>query len=187
MSTFEMKLVSAMRFPGCPQIIRDVRIYAAHWLVMALPEVADDENLLDNLRLLVTELAANAIKHTMSGRWRHGSFQVRLWLGAGRIRIEVVDQGWWSGPRLRNDSDEVGGRGLQILAAVATKWGVSRRWFGRTVWFELLTQVPIAESAASPGAPARIGNATPARSRARHELRRPLLRSLGEAFRGRAV
>ncbi|MEU6715360.1 ATP-binding protein [Nonomuraea sp. NPDC046802] len=138
-----------MRFPGRPQIVRDVRIYAAHWLVMALPEAADDENLLENLRLLVTELAANAIKHTMSGRWKHGSFRVRLWLGADRIRIEVVDQGWWSGPRLCDDPFETSGRGLQILAAVATKWGVRRRWFGRTVWFELPVQAPAAADIAN--------------------------------------
>ncbi|WP_376776129.1 ATP-binding protein [Nonomuraea jabiensis] len=144
MSSLGMKLIGAMRFPGCPQIIRDVRIYAAHWLVMALPEAADDENLLEDLRLLVTELAANAMKHTMSGRWKRGSFRVRLWLGADRIRIEVKDQGWWSGPRLRDDPFETGGRGLQILAAVATKWGVRRRSFGRTVWFELPVQAPAA-------------------------------------------
>ncbi|MEV4573918.1 ATP-binding protein [Nonomuraea jabiensis] len=187
MAGFGMRLVGEMRFPGRPEIIRDVRTYALHWLVMELPEAADNRNLLDDVRLLIAELATNAIKHSISGRWRHGSFRVRMWLGAGQVRVEVMDQGWWSGPRLRNDSNEVGGRGLQILAAVATKWGVSRRWVGRTVWFELLTQVPIAESTASLGAPARIGNTKPTRSRAPHELRRHLLRNLGEAFRGRAV
>ncbi|MFC4012638.1 ATP-binding protein [Nonomuraea purpurea] len=142
MAASGIRLVGEMRFPGRSEIVSDVRIYAAHWLVMALPDAADDENLLENLRLLVTELAANAIKHTMSGRWKHGSFRVRLWLGADRIRIEVVDQGWWSGPRLHDALFETSGRGLQILAAVATKWGVRRRWFGRNVWFELPIHVP---------------------------------------------
>ncbi|MEV0344881.1 ATP-binding protein [Nonomuraea sp. NPDC050680] len=140
-----MRLVGEMRFPGCPEVVSDVRIYAASWLVRELPEAADDANLLDNVRLLVTEIATNAIRHTISGRWRKGAFRVRMWLGSGgRIRVEVRDQGWWSGPRLRDDANETGGRGLQILAAVATRWGVRRHWLGRTVWFELLVQAPVA-------------------------------------------
>jgi hypothetical protein len=65
-----------------------------------------------------------------------------MWLGAGQVRVEVMDQGWWSGPRLRNDPDETSGRGLHILATLATSWGVRRRRLGRTVWFEL--PIPIA-------------------------------------------
>ncbi|MEV0612885.1 ATP-binding protein [Nonomuraea sp. NPDC050404] len=136
MTAARMRLVDEMRFPGRPEILRDVRTYVARRLVMELPEAADDSRLLDDLRLLVAELSANAIKHTVSGRWRRGSFEVRMWLGANHIRMEVRDQGWWSGPRIRNDPDEIGGRGLRLVAAMAT-WGVSRRWFGRVVWFEI--------------------------------------------------
>jgi anti-sigma regulatory factor (Ser/Thr protein kinase) len=131
------RLIGEMQFPGCPEILSDVRIYMAQWLVIELPEAAEDGELLDDVRLLATELAANAIKHTISGRWSKGSFRVRMWLGAGQVRVEVLDQGWWSGPRLRNDPDETSGRGLHILATVATSWGVSRHRLGRIVWFEL--------------------------------------------------
>lgn len=137
MTALGMRAIGEMRFPGCPEILRDVRIYVVRWLVTELPEAVEDGELLDNVRLLTTELAANAIKHTISGRWSKGSFRVRMWLGAGQVRVEVLDQGWWSGPRLRNDPDETSGRGLHILATVATSWGVSRRRFSRTVWFEL--------------------------------------------------
>jgi anti-sigma regulatory factor (Ser/Thr protein kinase) len=131
------RLIGEMQFPGCPEMLSDVRIYMAQWLVIELPEATEDGELLDNVRLLTTELAANAIKHTISGRWSKGSFRVRMWLGAGQVRVEVLDQGWWSGPRLRNDPDETSGRGLHILATVATSWGVSRHRLGRIVWFEL--------------------------------------------------
>lgn len=137
MTALGMRAIGEMRFPGCPEILSDVRIYVVRWLVTELPEAVEDGELLDNVRLLTTELAANAIKHTISGRWSKGSFRVRMWLGAGQVRVEVLDQGWWSGPRLRNDPDETSGRGLHILATVATSWGVSRRRFSRTVWFEL--------------------------------------------------
>ncbi|MEO3791304.1 ATP-binding protein [Nonomuraea sp. B10E15] len=136
-----MRIIGEMRFPGCPEIVRDVRTYIASWLVMELPETADDHDLLDNVRLLASELAANAIKHTVSGRWGRGSFRVRMLLGAGQARVEVVDQGWWSGPRLRDDPLGSCGRGLHLLAAMVTKWGVRRHWLGRIVWFELPVQV----------------------------------------------
>lgn len=67
-----------------------------------------------------------------------------MWLSAGWVRVEVTDQGWWSGPRLRDDPGGSGGRGLHILEAVAKKWGVKRRWFGRAVWFELPVSLPAA-------------------------------------------
>ncbi|MFI6707973.1 ATP-binding protein [Nonomuraea sp. NPDC050478] len=139
-----MRIIGDMRFPGRPEIMSDVRIYVTRWLVVELPEAADGGGLLDDLRLLATELAVNTIKHTISGRWSIGSFRVRMWLGAGRVRVEVTDQGWWSGPRLRDDPGGSGGRGLQILGAVAKKWGVKRRWFGRAVWFELPVSLPAA-------------------------------------------
>ena len=137
MAVLDMRMVGEMRFPGRPDIISDVRIYATRWLVIERPETAEDVDLLDNLRLLATELSANAIKHTISGRWRRGSFRVRMWLDPRRVRVEVMDQGWWSRPRLRNDPSETSGRGLHIVEAVATTWGVRRRWLGRAVWFEL--------------------------------------------------
>ncbi|MEU4223141.1 ATP-binding protein [Nonomuraea sp. NPDC026600] len=146
MAALDMRMVGDMRFPGRPDIMSDVRIYATRWLVVERPETAEDEDLLDNLRLLATELSANAIKHTISGRWRRGSFRVRMRLDPRRVRVEVMDQGWWSRPRLRNDLSETSGRGLHIVEALAATWGVRRRWFGRAVWFEL----PIPSQAPSP-------------------------------------
>ncbi|MGW0809854.1 ATP-binding protein [Nonomuraea sp. NPDC002799] len=143
MAALDMWLVGEMKFPGRPDIMSDVRIYATRWLVNECPESAEDEDLLDNLRLLATELSVNAMKHTISGRWKRGSFRVRMWVDARRVRVEVLDQGWWSGPCLRDDPGGTSGRGLRIVAAVATTWGVRRRWFGRAVGFEL----PIASHA----------------------------------------
>ncbi|MEV0595571.1 ATP-binding protein [Nonomuraea cavernae] len=140
MAELGMQVIGEMRFPGRPEIVSDVRIYVSRWLVIELPRAADDGELVDNVRLLATEVAVNAIKHTLSGRWGKGSFRVRMWLGDGWVRVEVMDQGWWSGPRLRDDPDGTSGRGLQIVAAMAANWGVKRHWLGRTVWFELPVQ-----------------------------------------------
>ncbi|MET8003769.1 ATP-binding protein [Nonomuraea glycinis] len=164
------RLIGEMQFPGCPEILSDVRIYVTRWLVKELTEAAEDGELLDNLRLLATELAANAIKHSISGRWSKGSFRVRMWLGAEQVRVEVMDQGWWSGPRLRNNPDETSGRGLHILTAVATQWGVERRWLGRTVWFELPIQFPTDAHPADLGPPCRRGTMPPPGRRYLHDL-----------------
>jgi anti-sigma regulatory factor (Ser/Thr protein kinase) len=170
MAVLGARLIGEMKFPGDPEILSDVRIYVARWLVIGLPAAAEDKELLDNVRLLATELAANAIKHTISGRWSKGSFRVRMWLGAEQVRVEVMDQGWWSGPRLRNGPDETSGRGLHILAAVATKWGVKRRRLGRTVWFELPIRSPTATHPADPASPYRPGAAPPSGNGYIHDL-----------------
>jgi anti-sigma regulatory factor (Ser/Thr protein kinase) len=185
------RLIGEMKFPGFPEILSDVRIYVTRWLVIEMPAAAEDEELLDNVRLLATELAANAIKHIISGRWSKGSFRVRMWLGVERIRVEVTDQGWWSGPRLRNGPDETSGRGLHILAAVATQWGVKRRRFGRTVWFELPLQSPTATHPADPESPYRPGAAPPSGNGHIHDLAMTrvdiALRNLGKISRKRSA
>jgi anti-sigma regulatory factor (Ser/Thr protein kinase) len=54
------------------------------------------------------------------------------------VRVEVTDRGGSELPELRlPDDDAEGGRGLGIVARLATRWGARRRG-GRTVtWFEL--------------------------------------------------
>jgi hypothetical protein len=91
-------------------------------------------------------------------------------LGAEQVRVEVMDQGWWSGPRLRDDPDETSGRGLHILTAVAAQWGVKRHWLGRIVWFELPIQLPMAAHPAGLKPPCRPGTMPPSGRRYLHNL-----------------
>ncbi len=47
------------------------------------------------------------------------------------VRVEVTDQGGsWRGP----DDDQARGRGLAIVASLASAWGVTGSQDGRTVW-----------------------------------------------------
>ncbi|WP_158558028.1 hypothetical protein [Spongiactinospora gelatinilytica] len=87
MAAREMRMIGEMRFPGRTDIISDVRIYTVRWLAIEHPESAEDDTLIYNLRLLTTEIAANAIKHTLSGRWKRGTFRIRVWLGAHSERF----------------------------------------------------------------------------------------------------
>jgi len=85
-------------------------------------------------QLLVSELVGNAVLHGRSPA------DLRIILDDDHVRVEVHDG---SAQPLRHREqhvaiDTTSGRGLLILDAVATSWGVERVDGGKTVWFELL-------------------------------------------------
>jgi serine/threonine-protein kinase RsbW len=70
--------------------------------------------------LLASELAANAVLHSLSGR-PGGKFTVRAAMKPGEyLWVEVEDEG---GTWVTRDADGERGRGLDIVAAVADEWG----------------------------------------------------------------
>jgi anti-sigma regulatory factor (Ser/Thr protein kinase) len=84
--------------------------------------------------LLTTEVVTNAVVH---GR---GAVGLRILGDPHVLRVEVSDDGP-DLPRLRPlvAPTQRGGRGLHIVTAMATDWGVQPRidGSGKTVWFEL--------------------------------------------------
>jgi len=91
----------------------------------------------DIIRLLVSEAATNALLHSGSGR-TGGTFTVEYTLTEARLRVEVHDDGAPGGPRRRiHHLESVTGRGLELFAALSSRWGVDGGPKGRTVWFEL--------------------------------------------------
>ena len=110
------------RTPLAPGIAR--RVVTA-WFREAL--TAQD---LDTARLLASELVANAVVH---GR---GEILIRGGLDENRVHIEVIDEGAGFEHKVRSrDFDELHGRGLAIVDAEASRWGLHE---GTThVWFEL--------------------------------------------------
>lgn len=86
--------------------------------------------------LLASELAANAIQHTASGQG--GTFAVTICPSPPAIRICVTDGGAQAGPSVATPGSlSDSGRGLGIVAALASQWGHHAGPGGRTVWFEL--------------------------------------------------
>jgi serine phosphatase RsbU (regulator of sigma subunit)/anti-sigma regulatory factor (Ser/Thr protein kinase) len=108
-----------------------------HFLHDLLPDWGLAE-LLDDLELLVSEVATNALIHA------HTEVDVRLRSYPDHIRVEVRD----SNPRppvlianlkpdgTGSDEDE-SGRGMLIVDALASAWGSSPAGRGKTTWFEL--------------------------------------------------
>lgn len=85
---------------------------------------------LEDAELLVSELAANAVRHG------HGQIVLRAALDENRLVVEVVDEGSGFERRLRGrDFEHVGGWGLDLVEDLSSRWGVHE---GTThVWFEL--------------------------------------------------
>jgi anti-sigma regulatory factor (Ser/Thr protein kinase) len=91
----------------------------------------------ETLLTCVSELAANAIAHTASGAG--GMFTVEVIRPAdGVALVAVTDAGSPREPSVR-DADDLaeGGRGLALVAALASHWGhYAAMGGGRTVWAE---------------------------------------------------
>ena len=88
----------------------------------------------EDLRLLVTELVTNGVRHGS----KRGAVQVHVELRELAVRVEVSDAGrGFSPPEAPMPrSDGTGGWGLQLVDRVASSWGVK---VSETtcVWFEL--------------------------------------------------
>jgi hypothetical protein len=84
---------------------------------------------------VASELAANAVQHTGSGR--DGWFGVEITWRPGCVRVTVADQGALAGPRLAAAPTAESGRGLQIVQALSARVGVTGGTRGRAVWAEI--------------------------------------------------
>jgi CheY-like chemotaxis protein/anti-sigma regulatory factor (Ser/Thr protein kinase) len=86
----------------------------------------------DTAELVVSELVTNAISH---GRSR---CELRLGLSGSALRVEVTDHGGGTpDPLVASDVDEHG-RGLLLVSAVATAWGVEAvPGDGKLVWAQI--------------------------------------------------
>jgi anti-sigma regulatory factor (Ser/Thr protein kinase) len=89
---------------------------------------------LDDIRLLVSELVTNSVRHS-------GAPGARVLLdvvgGQDTVRVEVSDGGRGFEPQTRSRAhDDVGGWGLHLVERIATRWGVETGRRTR-VWFEI--------------------------------------------------
>jgi serine/threonine-protein kinase RsbW len=80
--------------------------------------------------LLVSELATNAVRHART------PFTMALIHDSGRLEVEIVD-GSPAALEPREPDDE-GGRGLQVVEALAEEWGTRARRSGKAVYFRIV-------------------------------------------------
>ncbi|MFI7612812.1 ATP-binding protein [Nonomuraea terrae] len=125
------------RLPGTP-----AQVSRARGLVT--DALGRDHPLHDDVVLLTSELATNAILHSRSGDG--GSFTVTVTNSEASVRVLVSDAGSDGPPCVcRTSARSTSGRGLPLIEALSHRWGFTREDGSTTVWFELQhTRVPAA-------------------------------------------
>lgn len=94
-----------------------------------------DEACLGTLRLLVSEVVSNSVRHSGSRE----AVELSLCL-SDEIIVSVTDHGPGFTPRPRaGRPDDVGGWGLHLVEELSSHWGVSRDGATR-VWFTVPTE-----------------------------------------------
>ncbi|HEY2279356.1 MAG TPA: ATP-binding protein [Streptosporangiaceae bacterium] len=143
-------------FPGTKAQVAEVRRFVTCLLA--------EHPACEALITCVSELAANAVVHTASGRG--GQFTVEVSCPrTGVARVSVTDAGGPTEPAAGapvveasdEDVDElpVCGLGLALVAATASRWGYHDTGSGRTVWAEASWPVALVASPGETGAARR--------------------------------
>ncbi|MEW2254106.1 ATP-binding protein [Streptomyces sp. NPDC047869] len=99
--------------------------------------------LADDAELIVSELSANAILHTASGR-EYGSFHLAVAVSAQVVAVSVTDDGGTgTAPKVEHqDQDAEHGRGLGMVSVIAHRVVVHDSDQGHTVTAELYAEAP---------------------------------------------
>ncbi|MFD5088834.1 ATP-binding protein [Kitasatospora sp. NPDC058406] len=124
------ELAADTRSPG---LLRNwVTALLAGW---QLPHLADD------LTLIATELATNAVRHGAAPVWA-GLALCEPEVGQQVVRLEVEDSGPGFNPdecitAASDTTESCGGRGLFLVATLAGTWGAMQTATGQLVWAEL--------------------------------------------------
>lgn len=107
-------------------------------------EGALDEDQLGELRLLVTELLTNSVRHGDGQEWI--TLDVDIYSNAVRVVVTDHGPGFEPEPTPQPHLDRLGGWGLCLVDRMADRWGVDRDQ-GTAVWFEVARD-PLARAAA---------------------------------------
>jgi anti-sigma regulatory factor (Ser/Thr protein kinase) len=87
----------------------------------------------DDAALLVTEVVTNVVDHVGG----EASFTLELEVSDGWLLVAVVD-GSSVLPVVRElDRERPRGRGLQLVEAIAERWGTEEHHGGKRIWFQL--------------------------------------------------
>ncbi len=114
------------RLPATP-----ASVFLARRFVAQLLEIWDLAAHVETVTLVVSELATNAARHS------EDAIEVGLSCTAKALRIEISDTSHRM-PVAAQDVDEeaTSGRGLVLVEALATRWGVESEGLSKLVWAE---------------------------------------------------
>jgi PAS domain S-box-containing protein len=101
---------------------------ARHLALRYLSERSVPRTLVEDAVLATSELLTNAIVHGL------GPIDLRLRTNTREVLVEVQDRASFLPRKLRPSVDDEHGRGLQIVAALAERWGTRATDDGKSVW-----------------------------------------------------
>jgi anti-sigma regulatory factor (Ser/Thr protein kinase) len=100
-------------------------------LRQVLPTWGLGEHVVEDVLTVAEEFVANVLDHAGS------EFRIVVVLSNAVLRLEVSDRAAGL-PRVQSfDRDALRGRGLQLVDAVAIRWGVDQHEVGKTVWADV--------------------------------------------------
>ncbi|MCC9311285.1 ATP-binding protein [Kitasatospora sp. RB6PN24] len=88
--------------------------------------------LTDSVRLLVSELVTNAVRHTGCTR-----IVVRLTRDGRTVQVSVQDFSCALPVLIQAGLNEERGRGMALVDRVSDRWGVDLKPFGKVVWAQV--------------------------------------------------
>lgn len=108
--------------------------YARCWVRELL---GGDHPALDHVMLLVSETVTNSVVHSDSRNG--GRISLVLAESEAAVRVNVIDAGAPTEPRVCRDEFGEGGRGMFLVDRIAERWGIDEVNGCRVVWFEVAT------------------------------------------------
>jgi anti-sigma regulatory factor (Ser/Thr protein kinase) len=143
-ATIEVKRL----FYGDASSVGEARLFVRD----ALSETDAPEDVVDSAVLLVSELATNVTLHARTDV---------------RVTVRFEDEYLWAEVKDWNSrlpqaclppEDATTGRGLQLVEAIASSWGVERDSDGKVVWFQLRVARPTPAKGAATSDKGAVGN-----------------------------
>jgi len=115
---------------GVPAAAHEARVLLRSWLTAR----TCTEDAIETAELLLTEVVANAIRHTDSD-----TLQLTAAHDGQLVRVEVRDCSPTppQPPPEQVDPERAGGRGVWLVQRLSNAWGWSPVPGGKQVWFEL--------------------------------------------------
>lgn len=114
-------------FPAAPPSVAVAR----HFVHDTLDRWTVPTPVVETARLLTSELVTNSYRHARCDA------QVTVVRRPDVVRVEVRDAGGGQAQRRSLEPHATDGRGLNIVDALATRWGTTTSESGTLVWFEL--------------------------------------------------
>ena len=128
-----VKVPEARRRSRTLQALPEAVSEARRWVASVAGDLLEAEQA-DNLRLVISEVVTNALRHGAPGK----RIDVAVTPKPQFLCVQVTDDGPGLAPRPRALEPETeGGYGLYFVERLTRRWGVTRENRRTRVWFEL--------------------------------------------------